>query len=358
MINTLRATIATLAAAAILAGCGGGGGGQSAAPHAAPQQTHTGPAAQSVTIKINIPGKSPAGKRRTKYVGMGTESADFSVQLAGASPSPTTTVNCTTTCQTTLAVFPGSNTFTVSLYDAPGGGTGGGNLLSTGTTTQTIAAGTNTVNLTFNGVPAAVEITFNPTSLPSGTAATATGAVTVVDADGNTIISPGGFVAPSPGASPAPIPLLSDQTYVTFTPSSLADPTVTSVTLNYDGTTVGSTTNVNISATINGAPSPVTAFPITVGGAGVSLNPSSVTVSSGIPTATVTVTDTGYNGAFTIINDTCTGPGYTTISPLSGVGMGPSQVYTITWVMSAGGPPCSYGFSDGTTSSTLLVTAT
>lgn len=137
--------IAVTALTALLVDCGGSGGGNSVAPA---RNAGGGTAAQSVVVTVNIPGRTPAGVRRTKYVGTGTQSAVFSVTLAGSTPAPNVTANCTTTCQATLSVLPGSNTFAVSLYDAANGS---GNLLSTGSATQTIVAGTNTVNLTFNG---------------------------------------------------------------------------------------------------------------------------------------------------------------------------------------------------------------
>ena len=328
----------TVAFATLLVNCGGGG--QATSP--TPSQNAT--AAQRVTVTINIPGRTKSGQRNVKYVGAGTQSAVFTVTPAGATASPSVTSNCTSVCQATLAVFPGSNTFAVSLYD---GTNGGGSLLSSGSTTQTIVAGINNVNLTFNGVPALVTMAFSPTSLISGTPATSNLTVTVLDADNNAIVAPGNYSDP--------ITLSSGQSYVTVSPTTLTAPGQT-VTVTYDGTPVGTDATVAISSQI-GSATPLQTSGITIAtGAppGFSLSQSAITVAAGGGTGTVTVTDTGFNGTITADATTCSGPGNATINPTSGTG--PSQTFTITGQTATFPMPgCAIIFSDGTNSSTLMV---
>lgn len=339
--------IAIVAVAAFAAGCGGSGSNlaPTASVNAPAQQSP-----QSVTFTINIPGRSTSGVvRRAAYIGAGTQSASITVTPGSGvqgSSTPTTTVNCTTVCQATITAYPGSNTFTAKLYD---GVAGGGNLLSSGSTVQTIVAGSNTVHITFNGVPFAVAVVANPTSLSSGTAGTTTLSVSALDADFNTIVAPGVYTQNITLASVSP--------HITLSSTTISGPGQT-VTANYDGTVVPCTTPEGITGTIGTVTGPAGAVIISNGPpCGLNASPLSLSVTAAAGSnhaGTVLVTEPGFAGTFTISTDTCTGPGYATISPSSGAG--PSATFTITGVSSSGGLPCVYQFSDGTNTVTETVT--
>lgn len=355
MMNMHVRTIVSVAFAALIAGCSGGGGGSPAPslPVSAPAQSKP----QNVTLTINIPGRtSSSSKRRPLYVGAGTQSAQITVTPGAGvqGTASTTTVNCTTTCQATLSVFPGSNTFAVNLYD---GTNGSGNLLSSGSMTQTIVAGSNTVNLTFNGVVYAVAVVANPPSLVNGTSGSTTLTIDGLDADGNTIVGPGVYTQP--------VTLASSWAHITLSATSVTAPGQT-VTANYDGTSDGWACDDPVA--INASSPTIKAVPPSVGGViiaasssgptpcGLTLSTPQVTVTSGGGTATVTLTDYEQSGPFTgsfTITNNCAGPGYATISPSTA--NGPSATFTITGQTSSGGLPCAIQFSDGTNATTLTV---
>lgn len=253
MIRKHARVLSVAAIGLALAGCGGGQGVSSVSP--ATSSVSTSSVAQNVTLTINIPGRaaSTASTRRTPaYVGAGTKSATIIVTPSGGTAS-TTTVNCTSVCSATLAVFPGTVSFTVNLYDNTNGS---GNLLSTGTTTQTIAPGATTaVNLTFNGVPAALSINGLPTSVTAAIPETSqTFAVSVLDADQNTIV----------GSYQSPVTLTSSNpALVTVQTNDRASNQLTNsnenVTFSYTGS---AGTNPTVTASAPGASSAVATLSI------------------------------------------------------------------------------------------------
>src|ERR1700681_828314 len=230
-----------LAAAVVLTACGGGGGGSSSSvlpATSAPGGNGPSSAPASVAISIAIPPASAASaaRRRARYISDATKS--IAVTFSGSRQ----TADCTTMCNLTLTVVPGTITFTVSLYDAAGGV---GNLLSTGTTTAAIAQGQqNTVAITFGGVVAKVGISLGTTTVTAGSAATIPVTVTAQDAAGYTIV----------GSDPyaTAIALADDDRSgaTTLSASSVGAPGAP-VTLSYNGS--ANIAAVHLSASVPGA---------------------------------------------------------------------------------------------------------
>ena len=186
-----------------------------------------------VQFKIVVP-KPAAFKRRPAYISPSTESATISAEPGDES----TTVNCTTACSGTIAAPVGTDTFTVSLYDAFNGD---GNLLSTGATTQTIIGGqANNVNVTFNGVVAFLQVSLTPSGATSGAAATIAVTTSALDADDNVIIGPGVFS--DANGNPLTLTLADSDTSgaTTLSPTTSLTAPTTGITLSYNGATIPS----------------------------------------------------------------------------------------------------------------------
>jgi hypothetical protein len=336
--------IVAAAFAAFLAGCGGGSA-PSVPSNVAAQQTVTAQP-QSVLFTITVPKASTAsGIRRAAYVSASTQSAVITVAPGANVSSPTsttTTVNCTSTCTASVQAYPGSNTFTVNLYD---GQNGQGFLLSTGTTTATIVAGPNNVTMTFNGVPFAVTATSNPASL-SATQTSATLTFTVQDADANTITA-----TPATTMYSSPITLASSSTHVTLSSTSLTSPSQNTVTATYDGNASICGTTVSVTATIGSAPlPPAIGIPISCG---ITLMPTSLSLTALQAPVNVQVSETNFTGPFTASTTTC-GPLGLSVSSTNP--LGPSATFSVGAGVGTGS--CSYVFSDGTNTATLPITVT
>ena len=183
--------VALCLAAAGLTACGGGGGGSSSVLPATSAPGSGGPSAGPASVAISIaipPATAASASRRARYISAATKS--IAVSYAGNRQ----TANCTTTCNLTLSVVPGTVTFTVSLFDAAGGA---GNMLSTGTTTASIAQGQqNTVAIVFGGVVAKVGLSLGVTTVTAGSAATIPVTVTAQDAAGYTIVGSDPYASP------------------------------------------------------------------------------------------------------------------------------------------------------------------
>jgi hypothetical protein len=139
----------------------------------------------------------------------------------------------------------GSDSFEVNLYD---GAAGAGSVLSNGLLTQTILNDqANTVNVTFNGIVASFSILLNPTSVTVGTSTTVNVTVNALDADGNTIVGPGAYIANATNALMTVALADSDTSGATqlATTSFTAPPIAT--TLSYDGTAIANPT-ITVSA--------------------------------------------------------------------------------------------------------------
>lgn len=221
----------------LLSSCAGGGGDALPAPGPAQQGTqHT----ASVAFTIVVPGRAQGGAaRRPRYVSVSTKSASITVAPPGGAASAPVVVNCTSVCSGQIAAPAGSDTFAVKLYDAV---SGTGNLLSTGTLTQTIVLdAANTVNVTFDGVVKTVSVALAPGSVTSGTAATVTVNFAARDADGNTIVGPGGY-ADITGAPVTVTLTSSDPTNAKLSATTFTAPPVSAPTLSYTGAAIGNVT--------------------------------------------------------------------------------------------------------------------
>jgi streptogramin lyase len=180
-----------------LAACAGGTGTLVPRPPIAAAPTSKPGSTAVVRFSLTIPkASSSAHLRRPDYVSMGTNSA--AIVVTGPSPSasaePAVTLDCTSgqTCSTSVVAPIGSDSFAVSLY---GGQNRSGSLLGLGTTTQSIVGGQdNTIDVTLNGVVNSVSLTTSPSVLPAGTPATESVTINALDASGDTIIAPGGYV--------------------------------------------------------------------------------------------------------------------------------------------------------------------
>jgi hypothetical protein len=160
--------------------------------------TPSGPARQShALLSITIPAAKARSARGRNYVSAATASGSFAYPgnpapqtfaLTPGSPGCTTTADATS-CKITVNAPVGDNEMlTVSLFDA------NGKTLSTVTTTATIVSGQTTpLTFTLDGVVSAISLAFNPPTLPPGQSGTTAVVLNALDADGNTIIAPGGY---------------------------------------------------------------------------------------------------------------------------------------------------------------------
>ena len=300
--------VAAVALAALLAGCGGG-----ASTPGLPVQSVTAPAPQptqqkaqivSVAFTIIVPTASGEAARRVpNYVSASTKSASISV----GSGTPVV-VNCTATCSGTVNAPVGSDTFSVKLYDATNGS---GNVLSTGTLTQTIVANTaNSVNVTFNGVVASLQMSAFPTVTP-GTAGSVAVGINALDADGNAIIGPGSYV--DANGNPVTITLADSDTSgnSSFSQTTLTAPPASPVMLSY-------TANFDANPTVTAS---ATGF-------------SSVNATIHFPARTFTALSVSSGSTSTAVSETLTGTnfvaGSTTITPAAGITITGISVATST----------------------------
>jgi virginiamycin B lyase len=174
-----------------LSSCGGGHGSSSTVPARLAATAKQVP----VAISITVPSASAsARKRRPAYISSATQSAVANVTPAGG-PATRTVVTCVASqCVGTVPAAIGVDTFAVSLTDQPDGT---GNTLSAGQTTATIIEGqANAVWLTFNGVIASLQVSFDQANPPVNASATVTVLVKAFDAGGKTIIGPGTYDNP------------------------------------------------------------------------------------------------------------------------------------------------------------------
>lgn len=232
-----------------LAACSGGGGSSSSpvvVPIAVPSLLQQSTAVGQVDIEVTIPkSSSSSASYSTNYKSAGTKSLLIDIASSSSTNAKSTVVNCTSVCSASLTAPVGSDTFTITLYDASNAT---GNKLSLGQTTQSIMSNQiNTVKLALGGVIASVAIATIP-SFSVGTSATANLKVTAKDATGNTII----------GADPfaTPIQISTNDSTGAFSLSArqLADPSST-VALAYNG---AKSPNASVTATVPGTVASVT----------------------------------------------------------------------------------------------------
>ena len=193
------------------------------------------------------------------------------VTPAGGPPTRTVVTCAASQCVGTVPASIGVDTFAISLNDKSDGT---GNTLSTGQTTATVAEGqANAVSVTFNGVIASLQVSFDQTYPPVNAPATVTLLVKAYDAGHNVIIGPGSY--------DNPIALSNSDTSgaTALSATTIAAPGDPPPTIAYNGAWIGGeTASAIITASI-----PANAA---VAGAKAELIPTPQVVDFRIPTAT------------------------------------------------------------------------
>lgn len=246
------AGITLLAALAILSACGGGGG-RSMIPSASSAGSGKSGAQpmEHVGFSFLVPKATTAAekafRREPLYISSGTASITVianpgtsgavtttaTLNLSGTNSAGTATCSAVTggsQCTVDVDAPGGTDAFQATFYDS------NGNALSTGEVTgQTISAtGTNTVDLTFDGVPATITVTYvGATPLPMASATTIPLSVSVQDASGATILYPGPYAYPITLVSSSSSHLKLSATSISAPPSPGASPYA--LTATYDG---------------------------------------------------------------------------------------------------------------------------
>jgi hypothetical protein len=253
--STLRLSALGFAVLVALSACGGGGGSTNSTLPRVPTNPGGPAMTQSVTLTINISGatsSAAAHNRRPLYVSTATQSAAIGVNggaplvvnLAAGAPNCVAAAGGGRSCSATIAAPVGPDTFGETLY-ASTNATGAA--LSQNTTTATIVAGTaNVVNLTLDGVVAAIALSLTNVNPPLGAALTIGLTVNAKDAAGATIIGNDPFANP--------ISLINSDksgTITTLTKTTLASPADT-VSITYNGQPL---TSAVFTASANGATS-------------------------------------------------------------------------------------------------------
>jgi hypothetical protein len=207
MQNIRHAAIGFATLVIALAACSGNSG--SVGPSRVVPATDSSPASGSgtdaklkVLVKLKIPPRPVPKVRRTrKYVSPattsvtvlvnGTVATSFSTSPTSPNCAPAPSAGgsvCTATVSAPATSGTGTDSFTMNTYDSDG------NLLSSGTDAQAVTTATaNTVNLTLLGVVSSLTISI-PSPVPAGTATTEPITVSALDADGDTIVGPGGYI--------------------------------------------------------------------------------------------------------------------------------------------------------------------
>ena len=237
-----------------------------------------------VHLVIMIPRTASSTTRAPQYVSPGTASISVSVD-GNTTSGPCATASAT--CSFNFVAPLGSDTFTISAYDASAV------LLGTGTTIATILPnGVNTIAVTFDGIAASLSVILSPNTLQLGLASTTTLSVLAADADGYIILQPGNYMQPIQitTSPPLPAPLsFGGPTSITAIP-----PSPISIPVNYSGALVsGPITFTATSGTVSGS----AALTIPASGAlTVSPNPLQFTTVPGA--ASLSVSESNYGGSF------------------------------------------------------------
>ena len=277
----MRSLVALGSAALLIVGaaaCSGGGGSGSPFSGHPGSNTSGGNGStssgsqQTTAVRISIPSASSTNSklRRAKYVSSSTNGGTLTVYSALATPPPSPSVvidlsskstACTTnsdgsrSCTISVSAPVGQDNFVFNAYDqAPVNGSipATAKLLSTSTVAYNVALGASApvLSLTLNGVAATLAIAPSPLAIPL--TGTSTFAITVdaLDADGNYIVGPGGYV--DANGNPVTINLIkSGDTSNEFALSATSVTTPgTTITATYNGG--GSSENITITASANG----------------------------------------------------------------------------------------------------------
>ncbi|HEY4442609.1 MAG TPA: hypothetical protein VGN14_19300, partial [Candidatus Elarobacter sp.] len=225
-------TAAAFILTAGLAACGGGG--SSSAPVPTAQSTGAPQAGQreNATFTFTIPPKSPSAKTRTpRYISPSTASIQIAVSgpgsATGTAELDVTATSCpNSVCSMTVSAPVGSDTFTITTYDAAGGSGGSGHVLSTATQAATVVLhAANAFNFTLGGVTASVKVTLANPNLPTAAAGSTTATIQVLDAAGNQIV----------GTYQSPVTLGAGDPSVTLGKTSFADSSTTSSAVSFTG---------------------------------------------------------------------------------------------------------------------------
>jgi hypothetical protein len=285
-----------VALALTLASCGGGGSTPN--PAIAPAAPGTSGGKASVRVIVNVPrGAAPSSSSRTpQYVSQGT--ASISATVSGVTTSAPC-VTPATTCSVDIAAPLGSDTFSISLFDASLV------LLSTGSTTATIVPNVvNTIPVTFDGVVNTLSVSLSPGSITVGAAASTTLSIVAKDADGFTIIQPGNYTQSIVVTSSPTLPAglsFGGPTAITAIPAS-----TTMIPINYTGVLVSGP--ISFTAT-SGSVTGSATLTIPPHG-GVSVSPTVVQFTTVPGSSSVMVDETNYAGSFTFADSppgSCTG---------------------------------------------------
>jgi hypothetical protein len=276
-----RIVLACALSALTLADCAGqprGGALPAQLPSGASQHVR---GRAKIGLRLTIPRRR---KRGAKYVSPSTKSivvAEGAAKLGtfdtSGSSSSCRSSNGSTVCQFSLAISAGANqTFTVSAYDAANGT---GKLLSSGSVTQTIGPGYNPILVTLSGAIASIAVAVQNPNAPAGTAATLPLTVMAKDADGNVIVGPGNYSSQITLTD-------SDASGITALSATKVDGPASSVSLIYNGKSIGSASigasaagvsNANVTAGVFApAPSVVADYALPLGPGNVPLQPASI----------------------------------------------------------------------------------
>jgi hypothetical protein len=196
-----RRLIAAGAIASLLTACSAaqGGGGTSLPPLGAPASpAQSAPAGAKRTARLEVALRVPRKRTHAHYISPSTQSikiVESGTTLGTFDTTPTTKgcvqQNGTTVCTYAMLAIPGKKSFSITTYDATGAG---GSPLSTATVAKTIVANkANSLSLTLNGIPSTITLALDVINPTQGTPATLHLTVNATDADGNTIVGPGGY---------------------------------------------------------------------------------------------------------------------------------------------------------------------
>ena len=335
-----RQALAAIAAAALLAGIGcSGGSGGSGIPAAPSQPAPGGSATAPATFTMKIPvASSGSSEKRPAYVSAGTQSVSIAAtgvttETFNVAPLPNAScplVSGSYVCTLNFDAPIGSSTLDVTTYD---GTNATGNVLSKGVVPITIVEGTtNAVSVTLNGVARTIGLLVQPSQiLNGGTPASYTANLTALDSQGDYIV--GTSVLNASFAALNPTLVSSSPTHLSVgsrTPSAdgkhaaVVAVTGTAWTLTYDGADLSSAPpSITLSAAgyadvvatfaANPVPTPTpTPTPTQSPSPTPSMAANPTPAASGYVeftssgAKTLTITEAGYNGTYTVTSSNAT----------------------------------------------------
>jgi hypothetical protein len=354
-----RIRAVALLALAALWNCSGGGaaqsvpGAQSAVPPPATTKTAVASTAR-FTITIPLPATVSSTARTPKYVSPATQSIIITLASVNGNPytasSASIAANLTTsnpacsgtplTCTVTAPAVVGNDVFTAVAYDAVQTSTSpaapAGNVLSRAGLSVAVVAGPNTVTtpLVLSGAVASLAIALASVVTPGATGSVGV-MVNALDADGNVIVGPGGYVNAGGTAVTLALSNSDGSGNSTLSQSSVTQPT-TGILLNYtaafdanptiavaaSGLTSASAKVAFPAPTLTNAPSGVAGSSVTDTLTGTNFVAGNTTVSvaaSGVTVSSVSVTSsTTLTAAFAIAGGAAFGTQNVTVTTTAG----------------------------------------